>query len=219
MSSAHRRSLVASVVTAGAVALAGLAVVPRSAEAQAAKIVEKLTATMTNVDPGNAEAITIDVLRWSSDEEAQKMLAAFKEKGEDHWAETLQAQPSLGFVWTSGESLGYSIRYARRFTQPDGSERLILASERPLGSWDRPAWKATGATATMYPFSLMELRVSRTGTGDGKVSLAGKVSVDETTQSVALENYAAAPVLLKGVKRTSGNPSSVPARSGSDRFK
>jgi hypothetical protein len=200
---------------AGATVLAGFAV-PRSAEAQAAKILEKLTATMTNVDPGNNEAITIDVLRWSTDEEAQKILAAYKEKGGDHWAETLQAQPSLGFVWTSGESLGYSIRYARQLMQPDGSERLILALERPLGSWDRPAWKATGAAATTYSFSLIELRVTRTGTGEGKVSLAGKVGVDETTQSVALENYASAPVLLKGVKRTPGKSSSS-ERFGSGR--
>jgi hypothetical protein len=208
----------ALVVTVAVVALraADLAIVPRSAEAQAAKIVEKLTATMANVEPGNGEGITIDVLRWSTDEEAQKTLAAYKEKGDEHWAEALQAQPSLGFVWTSGESLGYTIRYARHFTQPDGSEVVILASERPLGSWDRPNWKATGAAATTYPFSIIELHITRNGAGEGKASLAGKVGVDEASQSVTLENYAAAPVLLKGVKRAP-RPTPTP-RGRSDRF-
>jgi hypothetical protein len=191
-----------------AVVLVGLAVFPRFVEAQAAKIVEKFTATMAGMSSGTGETITIDVLRWSTDEEAQKLLAAFKEKGDEHWVDALQSEPSLGYIWTSGESLGYSIRYARRFTPPDGSERVIVAIDRPLGSWNRPNWKAAGAAVVAYPFSLIELRVNRGGAGEGKASLAAKVAVEEATQSVALENYASAPVLLKAVKRAKGTSAS-----------
>jgi hypothetical protein len=179
----------------------GLACVPRLAVVQAAKIIEKLTATVTGVNPGNGETVTIDILRWSTDEEAQQMLAAYKDKSDTQWVDVLQTQPSLGYVWTSGESIGYSIRYARRFTQRDGGERLIIAIDSPLGSWSRPVWKAEGAAAAIYSFSLIELHMTRGGTGEGKVSLAAKVGIDEATGSVALENYPSAPVLLKGVKR------------------
>ena len=37
--------------------------------------------------------------------------------------------------------------------------------------------------------------------GEGKVSLATKVTVDQEAKTIALQNYSAAPVLLKGVKR------------------
>src|SRR5437762_9673326 len=86
--------------------LAGVVLMPGVARAQAAKILEKFTATMAGVNPGLGATVTIDVLRWSTDEEAQKLLAAFKDKGEKQWADVLQAEPSLGYLWASGESLG-----------------------------------------------------------------------------------------------------------------
>jgi hypothetical protein len=177
-------------------------------EAQATKIVEKFTGTVVSVSPGMGDTITIDVLRWSADEDARKLLTAFKERGEMAWADALQTQPSLGYVWTSSESLGYTIRYARRIETPTGGERVILAIGRPLGSWEHPGWKATGpAPAVEYPFSVIELRMNPNGVGEGKVSLAAKVTVDDPAQSVALENYASAPVLLKGLKRVKAAPS------------
>jgi hypothetical protein len=179
--------------------VAAVAFAPRSADAQAAKILEQFSGTMTGVKPGTGETVTIDILRWSSDEDAQKLLAAYKDKS-DKWADALQAQPLLGYVWTSSESLGYTIRYARRLDDAGGGERIILAVEHPLGSWERPAWKAT-VGSTDYPYSVIELRVSKLGLGVGKASLAGKVAVDDATHSVALENYASAPILLRGVKR------------------
>src|SRR5207302_65892 len=142
---------------------AAVALAPGRAEAQAAKILEQFTGTMAGVTPGTGATITIDVLRWSSDEDAQKLLAAYKEKGDKQWADALQSQPSLGYIWTSSESVGYTLRYARRLEAPNGGERVILAIERPLGSWERPAWKATGPAAMDYPFTVVELRVSHAG--------------------------------------------------------
>jgi hypothetical protein len=188
----------------GAALLAGACVsllaATGDAGAQSANVVEKFTATSVGVDPGAGQTITVDVLRWSTDDEAQKLLAAFKDKGDRRWVDALQSSPSLGYVWTSGENLGYTVRYARRFASPDGAERVVIATEPRLGSWERPAWKAA-VTAVEYPFSVIELRVNRAGDGDGKASLAAKVVVDGATQSLALENYRAAPVLLKAVKR------------------
>ena len=78
------------------------------------------------------------------DAEIEKLVAAFKEKGEAEWPAALQAMPTVGYLWTSGESLGYSLRYAQRSTLPDGGERIVAVTDRPLGSWGREAWKATG---------------------------------------------------------------------------
>ena len=62
---------------------------------------------------------------------------------------------------------------------------------------------ADDAAATPDPnsFSVIELRVNRTGQGEGKTSLTTKVTFESATKSIALENYAAQPVILKGVTK------------------
>jgi hypothetical protein len=113
---------------------------------------------------------------------------------------SLNKAASVGMLWTS-ETVGYSIRYAYRVPQPDGSERIILATDRRLGAWNN-AWKTSTASSNIdYPFSVIELRLTATGTGEGKVSLTNPIKVDSVTKSIALEDYANAPIVLKAVKR------------------
>jgi hypothetical protein len=112
----------------------------------------------------------------------------------------LNKAASVGMMWTS-ETVGYSIRYAYRVPQTDASERIILATDRRLGAWNN-AWKTpAGSTNIDYPFSVIELRLTATGTGEGKVSLTTPINVDSLAKSIALENYGIAPIMLKGVKR------------------
>ncbi len=185
-----------------AVSVLSLFAFVRPATGQATKFAARFAATTVGLNPGAGVAIKIDVLRWSTDEEADRLVATFKEKGEKQWADALQAAPSVGYVWAATSSLGYSVKLARRVALPDGGARLILAIERPLGSWDRPSWKAVGPLAADYPFSIIELRVNRSGIGEGKASLAAKLVIDDAAKTPALENYEAAPVLLKTVRRT-----------------
>ena len=112
----------------------------------------------------------------------------------------LGSAPAVGRVWTS-EVSGYSVRYAARFPEADGGERIILLTDRRLGAWN-DLWKpTTPGVVTPYEFSLIELHVSSKGEGEGKVSQAGKVAVDGTAKTLALENYSGLPVMLKNVRR------------------
>ena len=66
---------------------------------------------------------------------------------------------------------------------------------------------------TDYEFTLIEIRLDSKGLGEGKTSLTTKVIVDDINdindvnninnraKTVALDNYAAAPAILKNVKR------------------
>ena len=93
------------------------------------------------------------------------------------------------------------MHYAARLAQPDGGERILLVTDRRLGAWNN-LWKPSGAgSTTNYEFSVIELHLNSKGEGEGKASLTGKVTVDNTAKSIVLENYAALPVILKGVKR------------------
>ncbi len=115
-------------------------------------------------------------------------------------ASALQTRPTIGYLWSS-ESTGYSLKYAYRVPQTGGGERIIFATDRRLGVWvDR--WKPTGGvTPPEYEFSVVELRMPAKGDGEGKASISGKVAVDSTVNSLALDNYTALPVVLKEVKR------------------
>ena len=118
---------------------------------------------------------------------------------ESSLAAALDRAPTLGYLWSS-ESTGYALRYAVRLAQPDG-ERITLITSRRLGAWNN-LWKPVGtAAATDYEFSVVELHLNAKGEGEGKASLTGKVAVDSAAKAIALENYSALPVVLKGVKR------------------
>jgi hypothetical protein len=175
--------------------------VPAQAQAPKTAITATFTATTAALSAGAGVALKIDILRWTTDEDSAKLVAAFKDKGDKGWSDALQTTPSVGYVWAATSSLGYSVKSARRVAAADGGARIILALDRPLGSWDRPAWKAA-ANATDYPFTVIELHVNKAGIGEGKTSLTGKVQIDDAAKAVALESYATDPVTVKGVKRT-----------------
>jgi hypothetical protein len=112
----------------------------------------------------------------------------------------LQKTPTVGILWTS-ETTGYSIHYAYRFPQPDGGERIVLATDRRLGVWNN-LWKPAGsAVPNDYAFSVIELRLNSKGEGEGKASLTGKVTADTAAKTIALDGYSTLPIVLKGVKR------------------
>ena len=145
----------------------------------------------------------IDVFRWSTEDERKALVSAVKDNNEKAIAEAIQKAPSLGSIWTN-ESLGYSIRYAFTDAVADGMERVIVLTDGQLGSWSGQIWKPLRASgAVSYPFSLVELRVNRAGTGEGKLSMAGKVVADDNAKTLALGDYNAAPVLLRPVKHES----------------
>jgi hypothetical protein len=113
-------------------------------------------------------------------------------------AAALQSADGVGYLWSS-ESVGYSLRYAHRMTQADGSVRIVLATDRRLGSFDG-SWKPVTGVRNDYAFSVIELRLNPAMEGDGKASLTGTVFIDGGANTIALEDYAALPVTLKNVR-------------------
>src|SRR5262245_10385 len=180
--------------------------------------IEKYSATTVNLKRGDGEPLSIRVSRWSTDTEREhitKLLVDKGKGGDEEMQYPLGVAPTLGYIWTS-EATGYSLRYAVRLRTPDGGERIILATDRRLGALSREPWQASRADVPEYEYTLLELRLNGRGIGEGKMSLGAKVGVDQTAMTMALEDYAAAPVLLKDVKRVgpgSALPSTRPATS------
>ncbi|HEX4134431.1 MAG TPA: hypothetical protein VHY84_07480 [Bryobacteraceae bacterium] len=192
------------------------------------------TATSANVS-GAPDAIRIDILRWSTEAERDRLMDAWmlkttntgrggraaggrggarggragrgaaannpvaKPTPEGTLATALKGSPTVGYVW-SREVAGYAIRYAGKIANPDGSERIVLITERRLGAVN-DLWKPTGAEALPYDFSVIELHVKGSGPGEGKTSLTGKVALDTSLKMLGLENYDTLPVVLAHVKQ------------------
>jgi len=200
-----RRLALGSALMVAAAAAAGAQTAPNTppkAQAPAATTQPKFdtfTATTAGLASGAGESIKINVFKWATDEDRTKLLAMLGEKGDKGLGEALGSAPSVGYVWTS-ESLGYPLRYAASVMLPTGGERIIVLTDRRLGTWSGTPWKAAN-DANDYPYTLIELRLSRSGSGEGKMSLAGKVGADQSAKTIALENYESAPVLLKSAKR------------------
>jgi hypothetical protein len=116
----------------------------------------------------------------------------------------IKAAPTVGFVWGDGPT-GYSIKYAWRSASPDGGQRLVLVTDRRLGahstSWPASASPAEAAAAAKAAadaeFTVLELRIDTKGLGEARTSHASPVIVDAAANTLAIDKYDAAPVLLK----------------------
>jgi len=123
-------------------------------------------------------------------------------------ATELGKMPTVGYLWSS-EVAGYAVHYAGKLSAADGSQRIVLITDRRLGAWN-DRWKlaapgaASGANqgeAANYDFSVIELHLNAKNEGEGKASLAGKLAVDATAKTIALDGYDSLPVVFKSVKR------------------
>jgi hypothetical protein len=171
------------------------------------------------VSAATGGALTITVYRWSTDAERAPLLtavsappppppaaapaAAGRAAGRggrggrgappltpaQRLAAAVKAAPTLGYVWSDGVT-GYSIKYAWRSTG-----RVVLVIDRQLGA-HAPEWGLESSTPDPE-FTLVELHLDKTGAGEGKSSLSTAVIVDPAAPTLALDRYAAAPVVIK----------------------
>jgi len=110
-------------------------------------------------------------------------------------ATAVKAAPTLGFIWGNGVT-GYSIKYAWRSPAIAETQRIVLIVDRRLDSQTADPAPASAAAADAT-FTVIEMRIDRQGTGEGKTSLTSSVAIDTEAKTLALDGYAAAPALLK----------------------
>jgi len=73
-------------------------------------------------------------------------------------------------------------------------------TDRRIGFWEA----ANQPRSIDYPFTVIEMRLNRDGEGEGKMSIATKITLDKDKKMLELENYGTQPVLLQNVKRDGG---------------
>jgi hypothetical protein len=143
------------------------------------------------VDPKGRMSIDLD--RWSTNAERDQLVKAIAENGPEKLLDAFREVGRIGTVsWPGG--LEYTVRYARRSQRPDGSD-IVFVVDRPLWVW----WDVT-MPSTPYEFTVIQMRLGKDGSGEGRVSLGVPVASDQTL-GVALSDYVKAPAVLADVRR------------------
>ena len=157
---------------------------------------ERFTALAVNMERGGSGPVEIVVNRSSTEGERDRLLQTLLDNGPDKLLDVLRDMPRVGYIRTP-ESIGYDIHYARRAPLPDGGERVVLVTDRRIGFWEA----SNRPRSIDYPFTVIELHLNPDGEGEGKISVATKITADKENKIVTLENYATQPILLQSVKR------------------
>lgn len=176
---------------------------PRQASAQGSQAVlnqslpQRFTAfaaNLSNVKAGPAaQTVQIEITRWSTSAQRDRLLTVLKEKGEQALLSELQKMPKVGYI-RNPTSLGYDLRFAWQTPYGDGGRRIFIATDRYISFWEA----ANNTRSMEYPFTLIEMRLDNHNQGEGKLSIATKVMADG--DQIVLEDYANQPVMLKNVK-------------------
>jgi hypothetical protein len=167
--------------------------------AQTNSVSERFTFMAANVSKANTTDTgrhDIVVNRWSTDADRDRLFSVVRDSGPNNLLDALRDAPTVGYMHWPGH-LNYGLRYARRTPRPDGGEDVVLVADRPIWLW----WgTATSTASTDSPFTVIQLQLNKQGAGEGKFSVANKISSNKEV-GIVLEDYANQPVLLNDVQR------------------
>ncbi len=170
-----------------------LAAIPAFAASE--KPIERFEAFAAALGTGRSAVVEIAIDRWSTDEERERLLTAVQEFGPDRLVDELQKiRPPVGYIRRTS-SVAYDLYYARNHVNPDGSRRIVLATNRRVSFREA----VSSSRSLQYQTTVIELHIGANGKGEGKLVTAAKVSWDRDAHRIEIENYEALPVDLLDV--------------------
>jgi hypothetical protein len=177
---------------------AGSASVAVEAQTVKRRPIERLSAVavnMSNVGQPGADKVEIVIERWSSERERDELIATLKDKGSDALLTALQKLPRVGYIRRANGGLGWDLHYARERKLEDGGRQVVVATDRPMSHWEA----ANRPRSADYDFTIADIRFDGDGRGVGKLSVAAKVSVNDKTGMVEIEDFGSEPVRMTEV--------------------
>jgi hypothetical protein len=127
---------------------------------------------------GKTFGVTVIVEQYSSPEDQQALIRAFRQRGNEGLVNALSRMSTKGRISITG-TLGYDVSYIREFQMPDGSRKVRLITNRPIrfgeNYWD---------TRSMdYNLSAMEVILNDRGSKSaGTLYPACQLKMDKENQ-------------------------------------
>ena len=144
---------------------------------------------------GQSGTVEIQIDRLSRPAERAILIAALRDGGSEALAKALENAKVVGSIRTP-DHVGLDLHYASERPTDDGGRRILLATDRRIGFWEA----ANQDLSTRYPFTVIELRLDREGHGEGRMSIATKITESPDKDQIELENYTSEPVRLQDVR-------------------
>ncbi|HUF46578.1 MAG TPA: hypothetical protein VMM93_02120 [Vicinamibacterales bacterium] len=143
--------------------------------------------------------VDIVVARWSTAGERELFVTALKEGGPEGLLKRMQELPRIGSIRIPG-SLNYEFQFALRGEGRDGGQSITLITDRPV-SFEEAVDRAR---TLEYRFLVIQLQINPIGRGEGRISIATRVTTDRITGEINLDTWENLFVTLRDVRRTSG---------------
>ncbi len=157
---------------------------------------ERFSATAILGAGRGTTTLELVVSRWSSGAELDRLVSTLADEGQDKLLDVIKDAPKAGYIRTP-TSLGWDLRFTQHAALPDGGERLLVITDRPIGFYE----EANQLRTLDYPFSVVTLNVDGDGHGTGTLAVAARLAADKNSKSVVVENIGYQPIQLENVKR------------------
>ena len=174
---------------------AGAQAVNKKAPEPGNTAIETFTGFAVNVASGQAGVIEMVINRWSTDGERAMLEKVLKAQGSEAAVNALQDLPQVGYI-RGNNTMGDALFYARSTILPDGTRRVVIATNRPLTAAQMIAPDASN----QYDATVIEMHFPKGGgNGTGKVVVGGKASIDPKTGQLQLKNWSGEPTRLERI--------------------
>lgn len=176
-----KRCLLSALVICLFPALAGMAT---SVQAQK-KMTIQATAMGTSTQLGRMYDVNIYIQQYSTPDEKQALIDAFKRKGQDGLVDVLEDLKPKGRVRFSSGGVGNDVKYIMELPPQKGARRLRLVTDRILAFGELHQ----GTRSRDYSVGAIELVLTPDGKGSGTVLPACKLTVDKKKKQLEIETY------------------------------
>jgi len=164
--------------------LAALVGIGTTVQAQKSMTIQA-TAMGTSTQMGKLYSVNIYIQQYSTPEERQLLIKAFKTKGQDGLIDVLEDLKPKGRVRFASGGVGNDVKYIMELPAEKGARRLRLVTDRNLAFGEL----YHGTRSREHSVGAIELLLTPDGKGSGTVLPACRLTVDKKKQQVEIETY------------------------------
>jgi hypothetical protein len=153
------------------------------------------SALMTSAARLRLQPVDIAISQWSTYDSHLALSEALLERGPAAFTSLLCSHESVGTI-TVEDAPPVAIRYAWFVEQRSGTRRIYLGTDESVPL----AWALFRRHSEAESLTFIELRINASGAGEGKLSEAASLWVDESRNVIELRDYDRRPLHLVMVR-------------------